>query len=193
MAARRVALSRAVSHALRHEPWLYEIEVDDEGWAPVGDLVEALRRDRRWRGLTATEVVEMMRSATKQRHEVLGDRIRALYGHSLPYRIAKTPGVPPDVLFHGTATEAVPTILSTGLQPMARQYVHLSADVATALAVGARKSEQVTVLVIDAAAARAGDVVFLRGNEQVWLAEHVPAPYLRVKESSDVARGERSW
>lgn len=30
-------LSRAVSHALRHEPWLYEIEVDEEvgtwpGW-----------------------------------------------------------------------------------------------------------------------------------------------------------------
>lgn len=25
-------LSRAVSHALRHEPWLYELELDGEGW-----------------------------------------------------------------------------------------------------------------------------------------------------------------
>ena len=28
-------LSEAVSHALRHEPWLYELELDDAGWAPV--------------------------------------------------------------------------------------------------------------------------------------------------------------
>ena len=26
-------LSRAVSHALRHEPWLYELEFDEGGWA----------------------------------------------------------------------------------------------------------------------------------------------------------------
>ena len=31
-----VELSRAVSHALRHQPWLYELELDDEGWVQVG-------------------------------------------------------------------------------------------------------------------------------------------------------------
>jgi putative RNA 2'-phosphotransferase len=25
-------LSKVVSHALRHEPWLYELELDEEGW-----------------------------------------------------------------------------------------------------------------------------------------------------------------
>lgn len=38
-----VDLSRAVSHALRHEPWLYELELDDEGWVPVEQLLTALR------------------------------------------------------------------------------------------------------------------------------------------------------
>lgn len=28
-------LSRLVSHALRHEPWIYELELDDEGWVPI--------------------------------------------------------------------------------------------------------------------------------------------------------------
>ena len=27
-------LSKTISHALRHEPWLYELELDDEGWTP---------------------------------------------------------------------------------------------------------------------------------------------------------------
>lgn len=36
-------LSRAVSHALRHEPWLYELELDGEGWTSVDDLLQALR------------------------------------------------------------------------------------------------------------------------------------------------------
>ena len=34
-------ISRVVSHALRHEPWLYELELDAEGWTEV-----AAKRDR---------------------------------------------------------------------------------------------------------------------------------------------------
>ncbi|HZX88363.1 MAG TPA: RNA 2'-phosphotransferase [Reyranella sp.] len=39
-------LSRAVSHALRHEPWLYELELDEEGWTSVDALIAALQLDR---------------------------------------------------------------------------------------------------------------------------------------------------
>ena len=45
-------LSRTLAHALRHEPWIYELEVDDEGWAPLPQLLRALRRKRdAWREL----------------------------------------------------------------------------------------------------------------------------------------------
>jgi putative RNA 2'-phosphotransferase len=37
-------LSRVVSHALRHEPWLYELELDEEGWADIDSVLAALRR-----------------------------------------------------------------------------------------------------------------------------------------------------
>ncbi|WP_196776849.1 RNA 2'-phosphotransferase [Haloechinothrix halophila] len=36
-------LSKVVSYALRHAPWLYELELDAEGWAPVDQLLDALR------------------------------------------------------------------------------------------------------------------------------------------------------
>lgn len=41
-----VDLSRAVSHALRHEPWLYELELDDEGWVPVDQVLAAVVGER---------------------------------------------------------------------------------------------------------------------------------------------------
>jgi len=47
-----IELSKAVSHALRHEPWLYELELDDEGWTPVDALVTALSQEPRWRDLS---------------------------------------------------------------------------------------------------------------------------------------------
>jgi putative RNA 2'-phosphotransferase len=37
------AFSRVVSHALRHEPWLYELELDDAGWVSVDELLAAVR------------------------------------------------------------------------------------------------------------------------------------------------------
>jgi putative RNA 2'-phosphotransferase len=44
--------------------------------------------------------------------------------------------------------------------------------------VGRRKGREITVLAVDTVAARAAGCVFLRGNEFVWLAEHVPARFL---------------
>jgi putative RNA 2'-phosphotransferase len=121
----------------------------------------------------------MVEHAPKQRHEIDGDRIRALYGHSVPGRIVKSPGTPPAVLFHGTATASLPVIMADGLRPMRRQYVHLSADRDTALPVGRRKSADVTILAVSAAKAHASGVTFWQGNEMVWLTDHVPPAFIR--------------
>ena len=46
-------VSRALSHALRHEPWLYELELDADGWADVEAVLAALRQEKSdWRDLT---------------------------------------------------------------------------------------------------------------------------------------------
>jgi RNA:NAD 2'-phosphotransferase (TPT1/KptA family) len=49
-------VSRTISHALRHEPWLYELELDDTGWVPVGALLTALRAEKSaWAGLSEAD------------------------------------------------------------------------------------------------------------------------------------------
>lgn len=166
-----IGLSKKMSHALRHEPWLYELELDEGGWTPVADLLEAL-------GVTRERLADVVRDSPKQRFELDGDRIRARYGHSVPGRVVLRPGTPPGELYHGTSESAAELILREGLRPMRRQYAHLSVTREMAGSVGRRKGERVRVLTVDTPAARAAGVEFLRGNEIVWLAEHVPADFL---------------
>ena len=141
-----IVLSKTVSHALRHEPWVYELELDDAGWVPVDDLLRSLRDMRRWRHVERDDLTRMIASSAKRRYEIDGDRIRALYGHSVPGRIAMVRADPPEVLFHGTSPVAWASIQEQGLVPMARQYVHLSTDVGTAVQVGTRKADVPVVL-----------------------------------------------
>lgn len=54
-------LSWAVSHALRHGPWLYEIELDEEGWTPVDQLRQALReKGRGWESVDRASLERML-------------------------------------------------------------------------------------------------------------------------------------
>ena len=38
----RLQLSKEISYALRHVPWEYGLEVDEEGWVEVGQLLSSL-------------------------------------------------------------------------------------------------------------------------------------------------------
>ncbi|HTV73967.1 MAG TPA: RNA 2'-phosphotransferase [Candidatus Acidoferrales bacterium] len=176
-------LSRALSHALRHEPWLYELELDEEGWADVGATLAALRRESAaWSNLTEFDLAEMIHTSSKQRHELVNGRVRARYGHSLPGKLRRTPALPPPRLFHGTSPAAILKIREGGLLPMGRQYVHLSLDLETAVAVGRRKSNDPIIITVRAEDAWNAGVVFYEGNEKVWLADLVPPEFLDLIE-----------
>lgn len=174
-------VSKVLSHALRHEPWLYELELDEEGWASLDDVLRALRQEREeWRDLSTADVARMIDSASKRRHEIVGGRIRALYGHSVPGKLRRERGTPPAVLFHGTSPEAAEVIMRDGLRPMSRHYVHLSVDTSMAREVGLRKSKAPVLIEIDARRAHEAGVIFYEGNEKVWLADAVPACFARI-------------
>lgn len=184
MQNREVLLSKTVSHALRHEPWLYELELDEEGWTPVDLLLSALRNERsEWSALCADDICHIITVSSKRRFEIRDGRIRAIYGHSIAGKLKKTPATPPDVLFHGTSRAVLPKIQSVGLLPMKRQYVHLSTDKATSLEVGRRKSKAPVILRVLAMQATASGVRFFEGNQLVWLADSVPPEFIDFKSA----------
>lgn len=172
-------LSREISYALRHAPWEYELEMDEEGWVPVEQLLDALHRTVKWSNICEADLNEMIEKSEKKRHELADGRIRAFYGHSIPMKILKEEKVPPDVLYHGTARRFLESINENGLLPQSRQYVHLSQDIETAENVGMRHDDKPCILIIDTKMAWNDGIKFYFGNEKVWLADKIPSRYIR--------------
>ncbi|MCC3291132.1 MULTISPECIES: RNA 2'-phosphotransferase [unclassified Arthrobacter] len=177
----RTEISRVLSHALRHAPEEYALELDAEGWAPVTEVLSALHRlGPEWESVDKQVLVEVLEAAEKKRHQMSDGRIRAVHGHSVPVQPAQAPSTPPPVLFHGTAPAAVPQILAAGILPMRRQYVHLSDSVEQARQVGQRKDADPVILTVDTGVAVAQGTSFYRSDSGVWLAESVPASAVSV-------------
>ena len=177
-----VELSKEISYALRHAPWEYELELDEQGFVPIAQLLHALNESGVYeREITRDDLDEIIVTSEKKRHEIVGDKIRALYGHTTPQIIKKELGNPPAVLYHGTSHKALPKILEDGLKPMQRQYVHLSVDVDTATRVGKRRDLNPVILKIDAVAAQKAGVQFFIGNDKVWLSKAVPKEFLCIQ------------
>ena len=176
-----VELSKEISYALRHAPWEYELELDEQGFVPIAQLLHALNESNEFeREIIQADLEQIIANSEKKRHEIVGDKIRALYGHTVPQIIKKEPGIPPAVLYHGTTHRALPQILQDGLKPMQRQYVHLSIDVETATRVGKRRDPEPVILKIDTEAAQKAGIQFYIGNDKVWLCNRVPKECITV-------------
>lgn len=89
------------------------------------------------------------------------------------------------MLYHGTATQFVGSILSEGLTPQGRQQVHLSVDEATAHRVGQRHGKPI-ILKVEALRMYAQGFKFYLADNGVWLTDQVPPEFL-VSSSSSVA------
>lgn len=180
-----IALSKEVSYALRHAPWKYELEMDESGFVKITQLLSALNEGGRYeREITQTDLDYIIENSEKKRFELSGGKIRAAYGHSFKMKIKYEAATPPDVLYHGTARRFLEPIMSKGLKLMSRQYVHLSADVETAVQVGKRRDETPAILEIDAKSAAENGIIFYHANEKVWLCDSVPAEYIKLSQHS---------
>lgn len=172
-------ISKQLSYVLRHRPDSVGIELDRAGWVPVDVLLVAFERDGN--SLARDTLDRVVAENDKQRFEFSDDGawIRARQGHSTTVELAYEPTAPPDVLYHGTATRNLDSILAQGLVKGRRHHVHLSTNKATMLQVAMRHGKPV-LLAIDAAKMHvAGHEFFVTGNH-VWLTDHVPAEYLSV-------------
>lgn len=176
-----VRLSKEISYALRHAPWEYELELDCEGFVPIEQLLVAINEFNVYgRDIVREDLVYIIDNSDKKRHEIVDDKIRALYGHSVPSKIVKNEATPPTILYHGTAHRFVESIMSNGLLPMNRQYVHLAIDIDTATAVGKRRDSDPVMLEIDCEKAMSDGIKFYMGNDKVWLCDNMPPKYIKI-------------
>ena len=171
-------LSKFLSLILRHEPEKFGVVLDAAGWTSVSALLEACGRHGHPLDRAGLEEVVATNSKKRFAFDESGTRIRASQGHSVDVELGYEPAMPPARLYHGTASRFVEAIRAGGLMKMLRHHVHLSADEATARAVGQRHGKP-AVLVIDAAAMAAEGAAFFVSANGVWLVEHVPVRFIR--------------
>ncbi|CAN7448058.1 RNA 2'-phosphotransferase [Rhizobacter sp. LjRoot28] len=171
------SISKFLSLVLRHSPETIGLQLHEGGWASIDALIRLATAHGR--PLSRQLVEQVVRESEKQRFALSDDglSIRANQGHSVKVELGLVKVVPPDELFHGTATRFLDSIRSNGLWRGSRHHVHLSETRDTASDVGKRHGKPV-VLSVRAGAMHEFGYSFFRSENGVWLTESVPFEFL---------------
>ena len=173
-------LSKYLSYLLRHNPGDLDLNMDSNGWVSCKELIEKIHKQGRY--IINLDILKLIvRDDDKQRYAFSknGEYIRANQGHSINVNMEYTPVTPPDVLYHGTDSRFMTNIMeSGGLSPMSRQYVHLSKDITTALAVAIRHGNTPIIFHLDAKRMHKDGIKFYKSENNVYLCDYVPQCYL---------------
>lgn len=162
--------SKRLAYLLRHSALS-----DHNGWVSTTVLI-------RQHGFTAHTLGHIVHEDDKGRFEFSDDglSIRALYGHSIDVDLKLLPSIPPSVLYHGTAEKYIVRIMTEGLQPRKRNYVHLSETKDMAKQVGTRHGSPI-VLSVDIQSMVKDGNKFFKAQRGVWLVGCVPPQYIKVE------------
>lgn len=171
-------ISKFLSLVLRHQPELIGIELDENGWTDVDTLIERSGKHGMVYDIAALKHVVETNNKQRFAFNDTYDRIRANQGHSVEVDLGYEAKMPPDVLYHGSATKNAGSILASGLEKRDRHHVHLSADVATAANVGQRHGKPV-IFEVQALQMYHDGIPFFLSNNGVWLTDAVPPQYLK--------------
>jgi len=170
-------ISKLVSLVLRHQPEAIGLQLDENGWTNVQELIHQLNKN----GIsTDMEMINrVVDTNDKKRFSFNKDKtmLRANQGHSIEVELDLKTATPPEILYHGTAERFLASILKEGLTKQQRQHVHLSWQMETAKAVGSRHGKPV-ILTINAGAMQEDGFSFYLSHNNVWLVDAVPVQYI---------------
>jgi putative RNA 2'-phosphotransferase len=178
MRNRLIETSKFLSYVLRHQPEAIGITLNSEGWIEISKLIVAAANYGKQ--LDRDLIQTVVATNDKKRFAISEDglHIRAVQGHSTDsVNIRYAEKVPPEFLYHGTATRFLNAIRKEGLRPGSRQHVHLSQDEHTAISVGQRHGKPV-VLKIQALLMYEKGFKFFQAENGVWLTNVVPTAHI---------------
>ena len=170
-------ISKFLSLILRHQPETIFLQLDENGWADVDELIMKSAKNRMH--FTMEELDEVVETNNKKRFAFNEDKtkIRANQGHSIEIDLALIPQQPPEFLYHGTAEVNIGSILEKGIEKRNRQHVHLSAEKETATKVGMRHGKPV-ILTIRTGEMFEDKIQFYLADNGVWLTDFVDVKYI---------------
>lgn len=170
----KIKISRYMSYLLRHNP--EDLKMDEQGFV---DLDEFLLKIKERFEIDDKLFLDIVEKSERKRFEIDGNRIRALYGHSIPVELNLEEDNVTEVLYHGTTPDAASNILKIGLKPGERRWVHFSPTVEIAREVGLRRTPDPVIFEINVEEARKNGVKFFKATNKVYLSSEVPPKYIK--------------
>lgn len=170
-------IGKFLSLVLRHDPARIGIELDENGWTNVQELIEKCKKHRYHFSLE--DLIEIVETNDKKRYSFNEKRnkIRANQGHSIGIDLALSAVEPPEYLYHGTATRFLNSIMEQGIVKNSRQHVHLSKDKETATKVGSRYDKPAILTIMSGKMYQDG-ILFYQSDNGVWLTDYVDVKYI---------------
>jgi RNA:NAD 2'-phosphotransferase (TPT1/KptA family) len=89
----RRRISKLLSLILRHHPDEFGLNMDEYGYIPLDEVVEAVQQ--RYSAVEEEDIRDLIETSRQRRFEIVGDRIRALYGHTFYVEMDGEPMDPP--------------------------------------------------------------------------------------------------
>jgi len=151
------------------------MEMDRHGFVDVDELVGKL--EERF-PIDKKILFEITERSDRRRFEIIGNKIRALYGHTIPVELELEENRIVKVLYHGTTLGAAYKIMKEGLKPMKRRWVHLSPTREVAMEVGQRRTNSPVILKIDVEAARNSGMRFYKATDKVYVCDAILPRYI---------------
>lgn len=170
-------IGKFLSLVLRHSPETIGIELDENGWVNVQELIEKCKKHQYH--FSMDDLIEIVETNDKRRYSFNEKRnkIRANQGHSIAIDLALTPVEPPGFLYHGTAIRFLPSIMEQGIVKGSRQHVHLSKDKETATKVGSRHGKPAILTIMSGKMYKDG-ILFYQSDNGGWLTDYVDSKYI---------------
>lgn len=164
-----ITKGKNLAFLLRHD---LKYTFEPQGWRQVSDIISN-------HNISRVELDEIVKTDNKNRYEYSDDKskIRARQGHSIAIDLGLQEQIPPDILYHGTATKYLKSIYDNGIIKGNRQYVHLSKDEETAINVGRRHGTPI-VLFIDCKQMVLDGIKFYLSTNDVWLTNYIDHKYI---------------
>ena len=173
-----VKISKFLSLVLRHHPETIYLYMDKNGWVYIDELIQNAVRYKNI--VLSYDLIKYIVDTNDKKRYIISDdgkKIRANQGHSIDVDLKLENKIPPDILYHGTASRFYDSIMKNGLKPMNRQYIHLSQDKETALIVGKRHGEPIILNIKSKLMHDEGYKYYLSDNN-IWLVNSIPVKYI---------------
>ncbi len=180
-------MTRAVLGLLRHGDRDAKIRNDYFGLYSSEEIFTVIRNrfsKLSWRAFSERFNTIIQSLIESEKVEIRSNKIRALYGHSIRGIIVGEMKWPEVKLFHATRGLLVSKILTEGLRPQGRTWVHLTSQLEYANRILKHHSfgGRGVLLIINPQRLEGDNVTFRQPNSHIWLATAISPAAIRVSE-----------